>query len=213
MAVQLSAFHHIHVRGTNEERVRNLVRSMVAQLVTLHGPDEVRVMVYAPEARSDEWEWIDYLPHARPLPDTELSALVTGLADDATSFTQLLVGIRGRAPFSGEEFEGSPLCPHLLVVCDTLPIPSEAEWLLSEGRMGVTLIRLVPDTGAGTAVALEFTLTDEDLTLEIPGATHRFVGQPDALTARQVIRLARDISSFRLADCQDETASGQGDQS
>ncbi|WP_159027617.1 MULTISPECIES: hypothetical protein [unclassified Streptomyces] len=210
MAVSLRAFHHIHVCGTNEERIRNLVRSMVAQLVTLHGPDEVRVMVYAPVARSGEWEWIDYLPHARPLPAAELPALVTGLADDTTSFTQLLAGIRGRAPFSREGFEGSPLCPHVLVVCDTLPIPPEAEWLQSEGRMGVTLIRLVPDTQAGTAVGLEFTVTDEDLSLGTPSV--RFEGQPDALTIRQAVRLARDLSSFRLADCQDDTASGQGGQ-
>lgn len=208
MAVSLRAFHHIHVCGTNEERIRNLVRSMVAQLVTLHGPDEVRVLVYAPVARSDEWEWIDYLPHVRPLPDDELPTLITGLADDSTSFTQLLTGIHGRAPFSREDFEGSPLCPHVLVVCDTLPIPSEAEWLLSEGRMGVTLIRLAPDTQGGTAVGLEFTVTDEDLSLETPNV--RYVGQPDALTSRQAVRLARDLSGFRLADCRDETGNQAG---
>ncbi|WP_231157102.1 hypothetical protein [Streptomyces sp. CNZ748] len=209
LAVSLRAFHHIHVCGTNEERIRNLVRSMVAQLVTLHGPDGFRVMVYAPAARSDEWEWIDYLPHAGPLPEADLPALVTGLADDTTSFTQLLAGVRGRDPFSIDGFEGSPRCPHVLVVCDTLPIPTEAEWLLSEGRMGVTLIRLVPDTQAGTAVALEFTVTDEDLRLEIPSGSS-YVGEPDALMTRQAIRLARDLSRFRLAD--DETVSGQGGQ-
>ncbi|MGW4933485.1 hypothetical protein ACWEQH_10860 [Streptomyces sp. NPDC004166] len=204
IAVSLRAFHHIHVCGPDEQSTRDLVRSMTAQLVTLHGPDEFRVMVYAPVERSDEWEWIDYLPHAKPPFNVESATLVTALVDDARSFTQLLAGIRGRAPFSREE---SPPCPHILVVCDTHPIPSEAEWLLNEGRLGVTLIRLVPDTQAGIAVALEVTVAGDDLALQTPNTSFYFTGQPDALTTHQAIRLARDLSRFRLADGEDETAS------
>ncbi|WP_406104006.1 hypothetical protein OG698_17830 [Streptomyces sp. NBC_01003] len=184
---------------------------MVAQLVTLHGPDEFRVIVHAPVEQSDEWEWIDYLPHAKPLPDAELPSLVTGLADDTASFIQLLTGVRDRDQFRREELNEAPLYPHVLIICDTLPIPSEAEWLLNEGRIGVTVISLVPDTQAGTEVALEFTVTDEDLSLQTPSGS-TYTGQPDALTSRQAIRLARDLSRFRLAERREESASGPTNQ-
>ncbi|MGW2055432.1 hypothetical protein ACWCOZ_16150 [Streptomyces sp. NPDC001840] len=198
IAVSLRGFHHIHMRGTDEHHVRDLVRSMLAQLVTFHGPDDCRVLVYAPVERSDEWEWIDYLPHAKPLSTPELSPLVTALADDTTGLTQFLAGLRDRAPFSRDG-----ACPHVVVVCDTLPIPPEAEWLLSEGRIGVTLIRLVPDTRPGVSADLEITVTDGRM---MAGRRTEYIGQPDALTTRQATRLARDLSRFHLSE--DEAGDG-----
>ncbi|WP_345653798.1 hypothetical protein [Streptomyces siamensis] len=208
--VSLRAFQHIHLRGTDEHGVRDLVRSMLAQLVTFHGPDDCRVIVYAPVERSDAWEWIDCLPHARPLSDPAPAARGTALADDAMSLARLLEGLRDRAPFSRD---GISPCPHVVVVCDTLPVPTGADWLLDDGRAGVTLIRLVPDTQPGASPDLEITVADDRMTAGTRRA--EYIGRPDALTTRQATRLARDLSRLHLGEDEgrdgEDGTTGRGD--
>ncbi|AVH55590.1 hypothetical protein C4B68_07125 [Streptomyces dengpaensis] len=92
---------------------------------------------------------------------------------------------------------------------DTLPIPTEADWLLNEGRAGVTVIRLVPGIEPGLTTGLVITITDDQMRLEASGGGAHYLGQPDALTIRQAIRLARDLSYLRLADSRDEHQSGE----
>ncbi|WP_326615309.1 hypothetical protein OG949_41150 (plasmid) [Streptomyces scopuliridis] len=205
MAVSLKAFHHIHVYGTDEQGIRNLVRSMVGQAVTLHGPDDLRLMIYGPAQQSHEWEWIDYLPHVQRLPDHQPPSLVTAFADDAASFTRLVAAVSNRSPFNRN---GSQRLPHVLIVCDTLPLPDELDWLLTEGRQGVTLVRLVPNTRAGVDIGLEMTVTDDELTLETPNGA--YTGRPDSLTIGQAIRLARDLSRFSLAESASSSSSRGG---
>ncbi|MEU1470952.1 hypothetical protein ABZ434_22305 [Streptomyces sp. NPDC005761] len=204
MAVALSAFSHIHLHGNDGERIRNLARTIIAQLVTFHGPDDVRVLVYAQPDQSHEWEWIDHLPHAGPIFDEGISDVISGLAEDASEFAQLISGIREQAPYDAS---GAIVRPHFLVLCDTAAIPSEASWLLDEGRMGVTLVRISPDSQERTTGALRITVTDVDLRAEVRGGT-TYTGEPDALTIRQVTRLARDLSRLCLADNQNERSSG-----
>lgn len=203
MAVALSAFSHIHLHGNDGEHIRNLARTITAQLVTFHGPDDVRVLVYAQPGQSHEWEWIDYLPHAGPIFDEGMPD-ISGLAEDASEFAQLLSGIRERAPYDAS---GAIVRPHVLVLCDTAAIPSEAGWLLDEGRMGVTLVRISPDSQERTSGALRITVTDVDVRAEVRGGA-TYTGEPDVLTIRQVTRLARDLSRLCLADNQNERSSG-----
>lgn len=196
MAVSLKAFHHIHVCGTDEQSIRNLVRSMVGQAVTLHGPNDLRLMIYGPVQQSHEWEWVDYLPHAQRLPDQQILSPTTAFADDAASFTRLVAAVGDRPPFSRD---GSQRLPHVLIVCDALPLPGELDWLTTEGRQGVTLVRLVPDTREeGVNIGLEMAVTDDELTLGTSNVS--YTGKPDSLTIGQAIRLARDLSRFRLAE-------------
>ncbi|MFD7323931.1 hypothetical protein ACFV9D_22970 [Streptomyces sp. NPDC059875] len=206
MAVSLKAFCHIHVCGTDEQSIRNLVRSMVGQAVTLHGPDDLRLMIYGPVQQSHEWEWIDYLPHAQRLPDQQIPSPTTAFADDAASFTQLVTAVGDRPPFSRD---GSQRLPHVLIVCDTLPLPDELDWLTTEGRQGVTLVRLVPDPREeGVNIGLEMAVTDDELTLGT--ANLSYTGKPDSLTIGQAIRLARDLSRFRLAESENGASSTGG---
>ncbi|WP_146046119.1 hypothetical protein [Streptomyces cahuitamycinicus] len=205
MAVSLKAFHHIHVCGTDEQSIRNLVRSIVGQAVTFHGPDDLRLMIYGPVQQSHEWEWIDYLPHAQRLPGHQTPSNTTAFADDAVSFTRLVAAVGDRPPFSRD---GSRQLPHILIVCDTLPLPDELDWLATEGRQGVTLVRLVPDTREGVNIGLEMAVTDDELTLGTQNVS--YTGTPDSLTIGQVIRLARDLSRFRLAESENGASSAGG---
>lgn len=206
LAVSLKAFHHVHVCGTDEQGIRNLVRSMVGQAVTLHGPDDLRLMIYGSVQHSHEWEWIDYLPHAQCPPDHQPPSLVTAFADDAASFTRLVAAVSNRSPFNRDDPQR---LPHVLIVCDTLPLPDELDWLLTEGRQGVTLVRLVPDTKAGVSIGLELAVTDDELTVQTPNGT-QYNGNPDSLTIGQAIRLARDLSRFCIAESENGASSTGG---
>ncbi|MFI1660460.1 hypothetical protein ACH4ZU_36945 [Streptomyces sp. NPDC020472] len=191
LAVSLKAFHHIHVRGTDEQEIRDLVRSMIGQAVALHAPDDLRLMIYGAPQQSGEWEWIDYLPHARR-PADHPGLPRTAIADDEDSFTRLVATVSNRPAFGRDEPQR---LPYVLIVCDTLPLPDEVDWLTTTGRQGVTLVRLVPDPRAGADTGLEMSVTNGELTLRAPrGDTYR--GRADALTVAQATRLARDLSLF-----------------
>ncbi|MFC7589990.1 hypothetical protein ACFQYP_44620 [Nonomuraea antimicrobica] len=63
VAVALHSFARIKLDG-DPAMVRDLVRAMVAQMVTFHSPDDLRIMVCAGKERMTHWEWIKWLPHA-----------------------------------------------------------------------------------------------------------------------------------------------------
>jgi DNA segregation ATPase FtsK/SpoIIIE, S-DNA-T family len=44
-----------------------LARAIIAQLVTYHSPEDVRLVALYPEIRKDEWFWLGWLPHTRSI--------------------------------------------------------------------------------------------------------------------------------------------------
>lgn len=46
-----------------EDKINELVRLMLLQLITHHGYDDVRVVVLASEEGLDKWNWLNFLPH------------------------------------------------------------------------------------------------------------------------------------------------------
>jgi DNA segregation ATPase FtsK/SpoIIIE, S-DNA-T family len=63
-----------------------VVRSLVLQAVTLHGPGQCRLVVIAPH-RIEEWAWVRWLPHALPIAGEACTVLVA--ADEAQARTRL----------------------------------------------------------------------------------------------------------------------------
>ncbi|MUN40779.1 type VII secretion protein EccCa [Actinomadura sp. NEAU-AAG5] len=62
VAVSLPAFARVVVTG-GQEAARAMARAAVAQLVTLHTPDDVRLVICASRERMPQWEWTKWLPH------------------------------------------------------------------------------------------------------------------------------------------------------
>ncbi|MGP3985811.1 type VII secretion protein EccCa [Streptomyces sp. 3N207] len=62
IAIYLRAWARVLFRG-DEERIRSVVRAMIAQLVTFHAPDDVWVALCVSDERREEWEWVKWLPH------------------------------------------------------------------------------------------------------------------------------------------------------
>ena len=44
--------------------VLGCVRSMLAAVALLHGPDHVLIAVAAEDPRAPDWDWVKWLPHA-----------------------------------------------------------------------------------------------------------------------------------------------------
>ena len=63
LALPLTGFARVHLQG-DRERAAALARAMLAQLVAVHAPDDVRVAVCAAADRMPAWEWVKWLPHA-----------------------------------------------------------------------------------------------------------------------------------------------------
>ena len=63
-AVSLRGFAVIALDG-DRESTRAMVRSMLAQLCTFHGPDQLQVAVVCGPDTAHEWEWIKWLPHSQ----------------------------------------------------------------------------------------------------------------------------------------------------
>nr|WP_202420490.1 type VII secretion protein EccCa [Actinomadura rayongensis] len=62
IAVALPAFARLLPTG-DPDAVRAMVRALVAQLVTFHTPDDVRLTICTAPERMPDWEWAKWLPH------------------------------------------------------------------------------------------------------------------------------------------------------
>jgi ESX secretion system protein EccC len=88
-AVFLRGFAQVRLRG-DEAAGRELIRAMVAQLVTFHSPDELRVAVCAAPEHAGEWDWAKWLPHNQHGTEQDGAGQARLYADDIGSLDALL---------------------------------------------------------------------------------------------------------------------------
>ncbi|GED98001.1 type VII secretion protein EccCa [Gordonia crocea] len=62
-AVSMRGFASIGIEGSTE-RVHALLRSMLVQIATMHGPDHVRIAVICADPDAEAWSWLKWVPHA-----------------------------------------------------------------------------------------------------------------------------------------------------
>ena len=72
------------------ERVRGVVRAMLAQLVWAHSPAEVAVLVCSQDRAA--WEWLKWLPHSQSGHDRDGPLPVRLITDNALHALELLTG-------------------------------------------------------------------------------------------------------------------------
>ncbi len=208
-AVSLRAFAAVGVTGgADPERRRALVRGLVAQLVTFHGPDDLLLAVVARGEGRTAWEWCKWLPHvAHPrLADgagpmrmigSSLAAVQAWLAPELADRPRFT---RGAALPAG--------AAHVVVVLDGADGPTADDGdraLVEDGLAGVTLVDVSADGGAldglVTRRGLRLVLSDDPAGGERIGAAGgsggvEWFGRPDGLSGPEAEALAR-----RLAPC------------
>ncbi|MEU2626511.1 type VII secretion protein EccCa [Kitasatospora sp. NPDC007106] len=197
LAVSLRAFYHITVCG-DPDTVYGNVRAMVAQLTTLHSPDDLMVAVAAAPGAVDEWEWAKWLPHTQHRKENDGAGSRRLISTGLGELEELLAKeLDGRKGFSRDNVPSADK-PHLIVVMDGAAVPHDSVLAGPEGVEGVTVIEVVPGDLDEPSGHLVITVGKDGLLLEsASGASYS--GRPDTLSAWQSEALARQLAPFRVS--------------
>ena len=121
---------------------RALAKALVAQLVTFHAPQEVRVGVVRAHPRAADWEWMKWLPHHHhaTLTDGELPARL--VATSVTAMAELLAGDLEARQEAYQRRRGQQSLPgeQLVVVVDGEHL--QGVWGLEPPERGISLADL-----------------------------------------------------------------------
>jgi S-DNA-T family DNA segregation ATPase FtsK/SpoIIIE len=198
-AVSMRAFPTITFEG-DRKLVQQLVRAMVLELCTFHGPDHVQIAVVTANPDGENWSWVKWLPHAQHagvrdgmgsvrllFPTLEL--LETSLGADLAE--------RGRFTRNAQPTQG---LRQLVVVVDDGYVTGDEQLVTDAGLDSVTLLDLNgPRDGVTARRSLQLVVDREDVAARTAVGVERFA-TPDAITIAEAQTAARRIGRFRPAN-------------
>ncbi|MFE0176715.1 type VII secretion protein EccCa [Streptomyces sp. NPDC059002] len=202
VAVSLRAFYHLTVSGETES-AQATARALVAQLATLHGPEDLMVAVVAAPGAVARWDWTKWLPHCQVPGKLDGAGSRRLFGDDLGELEQLLADrIDGRPRFSRE---GQPVLdqPHLVVILDGGMVPPTSAFAAAEGLQGVTIIEVVAGELDEPRGGLSVVAHPGKLRLEANGGVS-YEGVPDALPLPAAEALARQLAPLRMGGGDDD---------
>jgi DNA segregation ATPase FtsK/SpoIIIE, S-DNA-T family len=197
LALPLTGFGRIHLRG-DRDRTVPLIRAMLAQLVTVHAPDDVLIAVCPGPGQRPDWDWVKWLPHALHPQRTDLAGPVRLVSATVTGLEALLaeqVAARPRVDPGGPR----GATPQIVVVLDGGDVSGSAHLLAGGGLDGVTVLDLgrpaprVPDRAT---LVLDVGAGGELAATTVDGYTE--LGRADALDPVLAEALARRLAPARL---------------
>ncbi|MEU6831334.1 type VII secretion protein EccCa [Nocardia beijingensis] len=203
VAINLLSAPQVGIDG-DPELVAGLIRAMIAEVVVLHGPDQVAVAAVLSDPDAPEWSWLKWLPHTQHPSDTDAigsSRMVYRTVAELR--TKVLAGLN-RGPFSANS-QPTLDRTHFLLIVDVGGPASDRD---ISGIDGCTWLRL------GTAEqtlprALRFTVSDDRSLSEVTARGQRRVGVADTLSVAAMTRMARSISPYRLSTVVEAVAAEQ----
>lgn len=205
----LRGLHTLRLRGDRETSVA-MTRAMLAQLVALHMPDELKVAVCATPDHAEEWDWLKWLPHAQHESMLDGAGTARMFDDQIDSFTALIddqLGSRprfeaGTAPSSDE--------PFVVIVVDSLSLVAGTR-LADASYRGAVIIEI--DAEADETIPTGGVLLDVDparvdlVNVDRAGKVDRsFLCAPDRMTLLEAATLARVVSPYRVGGSVIDTA-------
>ncbi|MFD7918523.1 type VII secretion protein EccCa [Streptomyces sp. NPDC059740] len=194
LAVSLRAFYHLTISG-DPDTVYGSSRAILAQLCTLHSPEDLVVAVVAAEGAQAEWEWTKWLPHVqdKTVDGAGTRRLVVG---DLGEVEEMLADeLDGRSRFNPQ---GPPVSdtPHVVIVLDGGEVPIDSVIAGAEGLQGVTIIEIVPGELDEIRGGLAVQVWPGKLVLEAAsGAVYN--GVVDTLSVSEAESLARQLAPLR----------------
>ncbi|MQS02733.1 type VII secretion protein EccCa, partial [Streptomyces alkaliterrae] len=194
LAVSLRAFYHITVSG-DPDTVYGTSRAVVAQLCTLHSPEDLTVAVVAAPGALAEWEWAKWLPHVQ---HSSLDGAGTRrlIVEDLGEVEELLADdLEGRSRFNPQ---GAPVAdtPHVVIVLDGGGVPADSVIAGADGLQGVTILEVVPGDLDELRSSLAVQVAPGKLTLESSSGAV-YTGEPDVLSVSEAEALARLLAPLR----------------
>ncbi|GLX22392.1 type VII secretion protein EccCa [Streptomyces lavendulae] len=202
VAVSIRAFYHVTVSG-EAESARGAARAMVAQLATLHSPEDLVVAVVAAPGAVPSWDWVKWLPHTQVPGQVDGAGTKRLFGDDLGDLEGLLGSrLEGRPRFSREV---SPVLdqPHLVVVLDGGLVPPDSVFAAAEGLQGVTIVEVVAGELDEPRGGLSVVVEPGRLRLE-SGAGVAYEGVPDSLSLPAAEALARQLAPLRTGGGDDD---------
>lgn len=179
--------------GGDPDAVAALARAMIAEVVVLHGPDQVAVAAVVSDPDAPKWRWLKWLPHTQHADATDAfgsSRMVYRTVGELRN--KVLAGLN-RGPFSANSKPAQDR-KHYLLIVDVGELSNERD---ISGIDGCTWLSLGA-TGQPLPRSLRFAVSP-DLTLqEVTSRGTRLVGDADQLSVSAATALARHLSPFRL---------------
>ncbi|MEV0705224.1 type VII secretion protein EccCa [Saccharopolyspora sp. NPDC050389] len=200
-ALFLRGFFKIRFSG-DEDAIRGTVRSMIAQLITFHSPEDLRVAVCASQDRASLWEWVKWLPHAQHPLEQDDAGQVRLLADGVDALTDLLdaeLGERGRFEAAASPNRDEP---YVVIVLDGVFVPGESRLAGTGYRNSIVLdLSDAVEGNVGTS-ALRLDVTKEQVEMVRTSRTGKEIRTrlctPDLLSLPRSAALARVVAPYRL---------------
>ncbi|NMO56938.1 type VII secretion protein EccCa [Actinoplanes sp. TBRC 11911] len=194
VSVGLRSFTSIELEGDAGPAI-DLVRAMLAQLVTFHAPDDVRVAVLATEAHRGPWDWIKWLPHNAHPSAVDAAGPVRLFASSHDDLMDLLgpeVSDRGDHDRGARP---STTEPFVVVLAHLADIPDSSR-LLGAGIRNVVLLDLTGAMPGGPKV-LRLSVDGDRVTFPAGDSTGSAVR--DAMDDVQALALARGMAPKRTS--------------
>ena len=197
LAVSLRAFYHLSVSG-DPDTVYGTVRAALAQLSTLHSPDDLMIGIAAAPGAGPEWEWAKWLPHVQHPSESDGAGSARMICTSLDALEDMLGDqLAGRARFH-RDAAPVPEQPHLVVVLDGASVGADSVLASGEGLQGVTVIEVVPGDLDEPRGALAVVVSPEEMQLtSAAGSVYR--GRPDVLSSWQAEALARQLAPLRAS--------------
>lgn len=205
IAIAVNGFSRIHLRGGRDAAL-GTVRALVAQLVTLQSPDDLRIAVCVSAERRADWEWVKWLPHALHPDQVDALGPVRLVAPTAPALEAMLAEELAKRPRFDPEVDVRLPGPYLVVVLDGGAVTGSDHLMTGGGVEGVTVLDLTTtppralDRGAVVLAVAE----DGRLVIATMDGEHE-LGRADTLGVVAAEGLARQLAPLRL------TAGPRGD--
>lgn len=199
------------------ETARALARWVLAQATVLHSPADVAVYVLTDAEARRRWEWVRWLPHARP-PDSQYATALVGTDTDtvARRVAELAAVVTARRKALRDSTSATFADPDILVVLDgarRLRLLPGVIQILKEGpSVGVYSVCLDTDERLLPAECQATVAVDSAGGLRVRQAGEDPVDnvRPECVTPGWCERLARGLAPLRDVSGDEEEAALPG---
>ncbi|UGT60014.1 type VII secretion protein EccCa [Nocardia asteroides] len=207
-AVSLRAFPALNIEGPTDE-ARMLVRAMLMELVTFHGPDHLAIAIVCADP-DGAWGWTKWLPHLQHPSQRDgmgsARMLYTSLGELETALQGELLE-RGRFMRNPQPTQGRL---HLVVVIDDGYVNGGERLISESGLDSVTVLDLTaPEGGLAARRGLQLLVGNGDVSARSAAGVERFAAA-DAVEVAEAAALARGLARYRLATAAQIVSLGEG---
>jgi S-DNA-T family DNA segregation ATPase FtsK/SpoIIIE len=210
VAVFIRGFAHIRIGG-DADQARAMLRSLLAQLVAFHAPDEVRIAICASPERAPDWAWSKWLPHSQHFTERDAAGPVR-LFGEALEDLERLLGVEfgGRSRFDAAAAPSREE-PFVVIVNDGGRIPPGSR-IIDSGYRNAVLIDLDMLPGTNGRDSLHLELTDQGVEMikrdRVGREVRSQLATPDALSLPRITTLARLVAAHQTGTNVEQAVDG-----